>query len=733
MRKTYALLSGWSFRHSSHTQNQSIEVELPHTWNADFNYQRGEYQYEQILNIDSMHKHDHIFLEFLGANSVCRVYLNDIEIGEHRGGYSTFRFEITRDYDWDSDNHLRVVVSNEPTQDVSPLMGDFSIYGGLYRPVNLICVPQSHFDLLFYGSSGIMPRTELDSEGNGVIKVESHVVNGKALEIQWSILDPFGNCVLEAKTDATSGLYQFTIKDCLHWNGKRAPNLYEIEAKLVSGLSILDEVSLKVGFRNCFLDPEKGFFLNENPFRVHGISKHQDFGSFGNATQIHHIKKDFDLIDEIGANAIRLSHYQHSQETYDMCDQLGYVTWAEIPMLAMPDKEGVLENAKLQLMELVYQNCHHPSICFWGIQNEIAMGGETLNMYSGVHELNDLFHDILPESISVSANMYYVKNDSPMNAITDMLGYNLYYGWYYEQIQDLSNWFDKFHQEYPNMPLGLSEYGADCNLSFHSSTPKVKDYSEEYQTYYHEQTYAIIESKPYLWGSFLWNMFDFGSEVRDEGGTKGLNCKGLVTIDRETKKDSFYYYKSRWSKEPFVHICEKRFVNRSEDVMAIKVFSTLKQLTLYLNDVEIASQEGEGTFIFENVSLSMGENSVKVSGMLEGQFFSDEANYIRVESPDMSYVYVDPNPGLVVENWFTQGKSELDFFPEGVYSIKDKIGDLMASEDAWKVLEELAPKVVERATPGGQVTLLWVFNKMRAFFSEEAILEINERLTKIKK
>jgi len=750
MRKQYSLDQDWSFvevgvNMDIMEENKGVSIDLPHSWNVDENVERSRYVYAKELQIDDKHKNDTLYLEFLGANSVCQVYLGEEFVGEHRGGYSTFRFDITDLYSWEEKNLLRVYVDNSETEDVSPLVGDFTIFGGLYRSVNLICVQEAYFDLMFYGSSGVILRSDVDANGRGILDIESHVVSDQDIKISYKLFDAKGEIVAEEVAEVTQSFEdgqekwqgsfssKMTIDHCRTWNGKEDPYLYKLEAELMSDERVFDRVTMQTGFRKCKLDSQKGFYLNNTQVKINGVAKHQDFEGLGNAVSSDNIKKDFELIGDIGANSVRLSHYQHMQETYDICDQEGYIVWAEIPMMSMPDKTSVMDNAKNQLKELVFQNVHHPSICFWGIQNEIAMSGETLAMYRGVNELNDMFHALLPKGISASANMYYVKNDSPLNFITDLLGYNLYYGWYYGKEEDLSEWIDRFHEENPQVMLGMSEYGADCNLKFHSQTPKVKDYSEEFQAVYHEKTYGIIESKSYLWGSYVWNMFDFGSFVRNEGGTKGKNAKGLVTYDRKTKKDAYFFYKSKWSDQPFIHLCEKRFVNRSEETITIKAYSNLDTLTLYVNDEKISSKSSESTYLFEEVKLKMGENRVRMIGRLNADEFMDECVFIRSEEKDQSYIFADPNPGLNVENWFTQEKSELDYFPEGYYSIKDKIGDLMESEEAWNILSKKAPQLVKRATPGSSVTLIWVFNKMRALFTEEIVMEINNELIKIKK
>lgn len=735
MRKVYSLNQNWLFDKVINTKEESLHkiekgenINLPHTWNIGENIERNLYVYEKNIEILEKHKNDDLFLEFLGANSVCRVYLNDFYLGEHRGGYSTFRFKITNSYNWNGDNKLKVYVDNSLTTDVSPLTGDFTIYGGLYRSVNLICVNKVHFDLEYFGSPGIIVRTKV-SENLGNLDLEIHSNADLSILSRYEIYNESEELVYKIEKSGIDKKINIDLESPKLWDAKNNPYLYKLKASLLEENSVLDEVSINFGFRKCELFPDKGFFLNNKHFFINGIAKHQDFEGVGNAINTSNIEKDFELIEEIGANSVRLSHYQHDQSVYDMCDKNGLVVWAEIPMLALPDNtDGVLLNASNQLKELILQNIHHPSICFWGIQNEIAMGGESLSMYKSIEELNNIAKELIPGEIICCANMHYVKNNSHLNFITEMLGYNLYYGWYYGEMKDLDEWITKFHKENPKIPLGISEYGADCNLAFHSSVPKVKDYSEEFQSKYHEETYSIIKSKDYLWGSYVWNMFDFGSSIRNEGGVKGKNCKGLVTFDRKVKKDSFYFYKANWSKSPFIHICEKRFINRAEEKIDIKIYSNLNNISLSVNDEHVKTLKGNEIFLFKDVKLKNGENKI----VTYSENIKDETIFIKVNKLDESYVFIDPNPEINVKNWFTQREGEIDLFPENSYSILDSLGTLMMSEEAWNVVKERAPKIAERALPGDSVTLLWVFNKMRKF-SEEEIKKINLLLTKIKK
>lgn len=736
MRYIQTLKEEWKFEkldspidEGKYTIEAGVLVTVPHTWNTSGNIERTLAVYERKLVIDKVYESGNVFLEFLGANSVCRVYLNEDYIGEHRGGYSTFRFDITTFYKWNEENILRVYVDNSETQDVSPLMGDFTIYGGLYREVNVICTNRNHFDLMYYGTNGVIVQTDVDEEGNGVIDLELKMVIEKEAHVKLVVYDQEDTETVSYETDSTTKSVQLKIEHPKLWNGKKEAYLYRLVATIEKDGIIYDSVEVTFGFRKFTYTSDKGMFLNGEHVFICGVAKHQDFEDIGNAVSKKHMHRDMELIKEIGANAVRLSHYQHDQYTYHLCDQEGMIVWAEIPMLLMPNNPGVMENAISQLKELVLQNIHHPSICMWGIQNEIAMHGESLAMYQGVQELNDLVHELAPNAVTASANMYYVKNNSALNKITDIQGYNLYYGWYYGEEKDLDEWLEAFHRDNPNVAVGISEYGADCNLAFHSQNPKVKDYTEEFQSLYHERTYDVIASKEYVWGSFVWNMFDFGSFVRKEGGSVGRNNKGLVTFDRSTKKDAFYYYKAKWSNEPFIHICEKRFVNRHTDKITVKVYSNCTSVSLYCNGELVETIGANQIFRFTDIPLNEGENKlIAVAGYLK-----DEAIFNRQEKLDETYVFVDENPGINVANWFTQQEGEVDCFPEGYYSILDTIGDLMESEKAWNVIKEAVPKATERATKGAPVTLVWVLNKLRSVYSEEEAKALNQKLIRIRK
>lgn len=699
-------------------------VRLPHVWNKEDASREGARLYTTSFHW-SASAEKKMFLEFGAVAGAAKVWVNEQPIGEHRGGYACFRFEVT-DALREGKNTVAVLADNTRYPDINPLMGDFNNYGGIYRTVTLIETGCAHFDLLYHGTSGLDLTVSVEN-GIGILTASSHTVGGDVVE--YELLEG-QRMIAQASAPADGSSVILKIEQPRLWDGMADPHLYTCRARLLAGGEVADEVSLPCGFRTIRMTADKGLFLNGRHIHIDGVAKHQDREGAGCAPTEAQLDEDFALIREIGANAVRLSHYQHPQYFYDLCDQNGLLVWAEIPMLSMPDgNDAVVENAKQQLTELILQNRHHPAIYCWGVQNEIAMMGESLEMYRKTGELNALVKKLDPSRLSACANLYCVKNNSQLNFITDLVGYNIYYGWYYGEMEDYSSFFQKFRTDNPQVPLGVSEYGVDCSTGYHSDAPQRKDYSEEFQALFHETVYPQIAAREDLWGSYVWNMFDFGSAIRDEGGVKGKNCKGLVSFDRKTKKDAFYYYKAQWSSEPFVYITGRRYQKRCGDQTTVKVYSNQPEVTLTVNGTVFSALRGKIVFLFEQVPLAQGDTRLTVTA---GEC-TDEIILSRVEKPESSYIFVDPHPEINVKNWFTMGQSEDDLFPEGRFSVMDEIGDLQASREAWALLEEMTPEITadERTKKMTTMPLLRIINRMGGVYSEDLVKELNKKLSQI--
>ncbi len=718
MRETACLQNGWQFARLASSTLEPIRpeswenVSLPHVWNRENPKESGCALYETklILNQDRNQKR---FLAFDGVCGVARIFWNGHFVGEHRGSYSRFVLEVT---DWadHGENTLQILCDNTRFTDVNPLTGDFTYWGGVSRPVWLISTEKAHFDL---EGPGICLR-KADADGN--LQASSLATEGRT---EWILKDDMGKTLLHTWGENLTE----KLDDVRRWNGQQDPYLYTLTANLWDGEVLADTTSICVGFRTVTMDAKKGFFLNGSRLKLHGVARHHDHGDSLCAPTQSEIEEDFRLIREIGANAVRLSHYQHPQAVYDICDRLGLIAWAEIPMLSMPDNNpGIRENAKSQMRELITQSRHHPAICFWGVQNEIAMTCETKQTYAGVAELNDLVKSLDDTRITGSANLYSVKNKSPLNQITDSVGYNIYFGWYYGDLADYGKFVQKFHQDCPEVALAITEYGADCNIAYQTETPESQDYTEQFQCQMHEAAYGAFRADESLWGSFVWAMFDFHSAIRDTGGVVGQNLKGLVTIDRKIKKDAFYFYKACWSEEPFVHLCGSRFVNRCGETTSIRVYSNQSSVTLRINGTVWENKQGKEVFCFENIPL---KGTMEITA--ECGAVSDSIRICQVSRPDKSYEYPHKNERSRARNWF-EGEEVAD--PERFYSLEDSIGDLLANPETKAILERELPQVMAnpRTAQGGgmKLTRILYWSKID---DEALIRRLNRALNQIAK
>lgn len=744
MREIEYINGDWIFTKENQTEN----ISLPHTWNnldgqdGGLDYYRGICAYKKMLTIPEEYKDKQIYLEFEGVNSIAEVMINGEKLTRHEGGFSTFRVNITGAVKSGEENELVVNVDNRQNDYIYPQMADFTFYGGIYRKVKLIYVDESHFTLDDFGSKGINVTAESESD-KAYVLVETEVSKAKEGQvIRFDLYDKEGTHLETKMCSAAEGKVTFELDNPHLWNGRLDPYLYEMRACLMDDEEI-DQVKTKFGIRSYKVDPEKGFILNGEVYPLRGVSRHQDREDKGWAISEEDHQEDIELMGEVGANTIRLAHYQHDDFFYDLCDEYGFVVWAEIPFISSFMEKGY-QNTISQMTELIKQNYNHPSICFWGISNEISMGGEPEILNENLRELHELSHQLDSTRLTTIANASMTKLDSDHNKITDIVAYNHYYGWYGGEVDDNGKWFDDFHKAKPEIPIALSEYGAECILRYHSKEPKIRDYSEEYQAYYHEKMLEIIESRPYLWATYVWNMFDFGADGRDEGGEKGRNHKGLMTYDRRIKKDSFYIYKAYWTKEPFVHVCGRRFYDREDRETQIKVYSNCDEVDVSVNGEAGSRIKGYKVFEFSKIPLQMGQNTILVEGYVDGIKKHEETIVLNhVEEPNSSYVYKDEFEGEGADNWFVEkedGTVGFFKFPQGFLSINDTIHEIMKSKSGEDLMMQI---ISQTAVQGNQKELLdylkdYTLKGLLKLTSgkagtNEKLLAINEMLNKIPK
>ena len=626
MRTIYKLNEyDWTFTYHDGSKQK---VKIPHTWNnldgqdGGDDYFRGTCTYDVDFLAPIYGARERVYLQFDGVNASARVVLNGAEVMCHDGGYSTFRCDVTEHIR--SSNHLTVYVDNSVNDCVYPQKADFTFYGGIYRDVKLIVVNAHHFDMDYYGCPGIAVTSTVEGT-DGRVNVRTYA-NCEG-EVSVVVYDAVGTVAAKGRGfDA-----DLVIPNVHLWDGIDDPYLYTCTATLSVNGHAVDMVTAKFGVRSFYVDPQKGFFLNGRSYPLRGVCRHQDWKGLGNAITKEHHDKDMELIREIGANTIRLAHYQHDQYFYDLCDKYGMAVWAEIPYISEHLPNG-RDNTIEQMKELIVQNYNHPSIVTWGLSNEITISTkDKKDMLDNHHVLNDLIHQMDPTRPTTLACYAVCHPFHKVAHITDLVSWNLYLGWYVPGLFLNDIWVDFFHKVYPNRPIGYSEYGCEAMPNLHSSKPRRGDHTEEYQAVYHEYLAKFIDERPFMWATHIWNMFDFAADARNQGGEPGMNHKGLVTFDRKIKKDSFYLYKAYWSKEPFVHLCGSRYVDRAEAVTTVKVYSNQKQVTLYANGTEIGTQTGEKVFTFR-VPLQ-GEVELKaVAGDC-----TDTSFVRRVDKPNPAY------------------------------------------------------------------------------------------------
>lgn len=654
-RENILINQDWNFRFSHQVdKNSSRRVDLPHTWNAQDalsgkpDYKRGIGNYDKKLFIRSEWKGKRLFLRFEGANCVSNVFINGKQIGEHRGGYGAFIFEITDKVNYGKDNTVLVRVNNGEQLDVMPLVGDFNFYGGIYRDVHLLVTEDICISPLDYASPGVYLFQQHVGEKQAAVLARINLSNGTEHPRQATLrlqVKEGDKVVYQADKKVTVAPHtsvqpeemSFTLLNPRLWNGREDPFMYQTVITLVKDGKEIDKVEQPLGLRYYATDADRGFFLNGKHLPLHGVCRHQEWAEVGNALRPMHHEEDTRLMLEMGVNAIRLAHYPQATYMYDLMDRNGIVTWAEIPFVGpggyadkgFVDQPSFRENGKEQLKEMIRQHFNHPSICFWGLFNELKENGD--NPLEYIKELNVLAHQEDPTRPTTSAS----NQGGAINFITDNIAWNRYDGWYGATPATLASWLDKTHQAHPEIKIAISEYGAGASIyhqqdSLVQTSPGSWWHPENWQTEYHIQNWKIISERPYVWGSFVWNMFDFGAAHRTEGDRPGINDKGLVTHDRKVKKDAFYFYKANWNPEPMVYIAGHRSVNCVKPVTEVQIFSNCAEVTLKVNGQIIKKMQPDGVkvCIFKDIRLKKGENNIEVSAKNGKRVITDACCWI---------------------------------------------------------------------------------------------------------
>ena len=685
-------------------------VNLPHSWNALGEYalhrsdktrdRQGEGWYRLVLDGRALPPLSRHFLQFDGVGNVADVWVNGAHVARHAGAFSRFRVDITRELRRSSRNVIAVRADNSrpapgsSTQDVIPLQGDFFIHGGLYRPVSLVSVGDAHIDLLDHGGPGVYVRTKAIEGATATIVVATRLDRARrsGLELRTTVVDGNGSAVATSAAQAASDLVEqeIVIPNPHLWDGRKDPHLYSVSVELIDGDRIVDQVRQQFGIRSFRFDPDKGFFLNGRHLALHGVSRHQDYLGRGWALDHADHQRDMAIIEELGANTIRMAHYQHAEDWFDLADSAGMIAWAEIPFVNklsfgnMPATPALIANAREQLVELIRQNYNHPSVVTWSIGNEtnidVASGrlGPRAEPQPLLDQLRSVAHAEDPGRPTVLADCC---EDTPNVRIADLpaiaghselIGYNRYFGWYYGKTADLGPHLDRLHAKHPAIPISVSEYGAGAALSQHSDNPEGgpinaggRPHPEEFQDWFHEQSWPQLRSRPYLFATWIWNMFDFSSAVRKEGDGIDINDKGLVTFDRKVRKDAFYYYQAQWRDDvPVLHIVGRRYADRAYPVVDVRIYSNLDRVSVYLNGQPVGTAEcADRVCILRQLHLKPGLNLVEAKGVLGTAPVSDRVEWrapdaeqgLAIKTGNLSGFRQADGRLVGSDNWFDGG------------------------------------------------------------------------------
>ncbi|WP_447640951.1 MULTISPECIES: glycoside hydrolase family 2 protein [Chitinophagaceae] len=651
-RRLVLLDTGWLFHfaYDMRTNAPKEKVSVPHTWNAKealegkMNYTRTNAIYEKKLNLSVIDTSKRYFLFFDGVNSYAQVLVNNHFVGEHKGGYTKFCFEITSFLRSNGNNTIQVQVSNAARPDILPLTGDFNVYGGIHRPVYLLETGKDCISSLDFASSGVYATPYVDTVnnklGNVTVKTMLSLQTNQPLTVKTTILDAKNRIVNTASTmvhDASSLTQKIAVANPQCWDGIRNPYLYAVKVQLLDGNSVLDEVMQPLGFRQYKVDPQNGLILNDRYLDLHGFGFHEDVAGKGSAVSTADLQKDMQLVSEVGATSLRLTHYPHSSYIYNYADSNGIVLWSEIPLVGPGGYTGAgyINNPELKaqalqvLQEMIHQNYNHPSVLFWGLFNELKLDHDDPIPF--LTQLDSVCKALDPIRLTTCAT--FLDGDQ-FNKVSDVIAWNKYYGWYGGKFSDMGKWADLTHHNYPNKAIAVSEYGAGASIHDHDEgttapNPSGHFHPEEWQTAYHEAHWQEFKTRPFVWGKYIWDLADFGSAIRTEGDHNAINDKGLVTYDRKTKKDAFYFYKANWNSEPMVYIAERRYINRKNREVRVKVFANTQYVKLFVNGKLIGEQKPDDnkTAVWQNVVLKKGKNIASVEAKVGDKMLKDACEW----------------------------------------------------------------------------------------------------------
>jgi len=647
------LNAGWLFHRGEVASGEAADLDtagwapatLPHTVNGGdgetgAGYYRGPAWYRRLLVVKRQAA-GRAFLDFEGAALAADVYVNGRHLARHEGGFARFRVDAT-DALRPGTNLIAVRTDNGPLPQVAPRGGDFTVFGGLYRPVSLIETGNVHFDLLDHGGPGLYASLRTVDRGTARLAVRARLTNdgARAAELAVSVdaRDRSGRraafvsrrVTLAPHTTAEVTL-PLAIANPHRWDGVRDPYLYRLVGRIDQPGAVADKVEIPLGIRTIAFDSRRGFLLNGRPYPLHGVDYfHPERPGVGTAVTDDQIDQDMRILGALGVSGLRLVHFQHPQRVYDDADRMGLPLWTEIPLNgAIGEGAAFRANVEEQMRELIRQNENHPAVVIWGVGNEVyATDPAVADTIRAVHQVAKAEDSSRPTAYAHCCD----ADDDPKAMITDLIAFNRYMGWYSEEGSGIGAWADGYHRRYPSRPFLVSEYGAGASIRQQQVPPPLRNaptsawHPEQAQTAYHISNWDKLKARSYLSGSFVWVAFDLPSDGRHEGDRPGINDKGLVTYDRQTPKDAYFWYQANWSRAPVLHLLDKRANRRDTSLVPVGLVTNAATATLVVNGKRIGTRKVlDHRVLFPDVRLREGANLIRVEAVRSGRRLSDEA------------------------------------------------------------------------------------------------------------
>lgn len=657
-RYKIAINSNWQFFKGEKPQEDTTEwerINLPHSWNTEDpfdeepGYFRGVGWYRKVLNADAFPKKNKAFIYFEAANQHARVFVNGERVGEHKGGYTAFCFDITNELK-EGDNLLEVRLDNSHDPAVPPLKGDFNFYGGIYRDVYIVLTDAIHFDMLDHASPGVYITTPYVDSAEAQIRLRGTIQNegepagmaGLAVEIRDRSGKKAGVFERFIRLDSESNTFDwdFSFLTPELWS-PGTPNLYSIAIQVKDGESgqVLDEIVQPLAFRWHNFDPDEGFFLNGKPLKLIGVNRHQDLPGKANALSNAEHLRDMEMIKSMGANFFRTAHYPQDPTVLEACDRLGLIVTMEIPLdHEITDSPEFYANCKTMMREMIRQYHNHPSIVIWAYMNEMFLGRNLERDREAIGKIVAFARDLealAREEDSTRYTMipnhgdFNVYHESGLTRIPMIVGWNLYYGWYEEGMDGFGEFMDRAHRELPEKPLILTEYGAGADPRLRSMEPVRFDFSVDWENAFHQSHLEQIMERPFLAGAAVWNMFDFGSENRRDA-VPHVNNKGLCGFNREPK-DAFYLYQAWLSEEPVLKLMPAGWAHRAgiknlSDPLCVQTvwaYGNVEKAELLHNGRSLGEKALEQHVASWKVPFSNGENKLELRSGADGASIQD--------------------------------------------------------------------------------------------------------------